>query len=212
MASNGSLEHYAREIECLWSQFLSGPVVLSPGDWRWISAWHRRGIPLALIAECLEEASARRRRARGSTRPRGLSYVAAAVDEAWEVIVDGRTEPAPRSASMPPVDPLSAWRRRMEQEPASSRLRSLLARLIDAMEAGADAAGVDTDLSRGVAGSVAPELREETEREARAALGTYRSRLTAEQFENALRQAVAQRLRRLLRLPRLVPDPVGPLE
>ena len=46
--------HYAREIEKHWTALLERPVVLGERDWRLISDWHAREIPLGLILEAME--------------------------------------------------------------------------------------------------------------------------------------------------------------
>jgi len=200
---SGSLEHYAREVELLWSEFVERPVVLSPGDWRWITEWHRRGIPLELIVECIEEAAERRRRGSGARRPRGLSYLARALDEAWSVVVEGRTQPAVASAARAAAAALAAWRWRTAQEPAGSALRSLLERLIAELDAGLHPDRVDSALSRGLVEAVSPEIRHAAEREASDHLRSFRSRMRERQFDIAFDRAVVQRLRRRLQLPRL---------
>ena len=78
-------ELYARELERALSRIRERPVVLSPRDWEMVLDWHAREIPLGVILETLEEAGARARK-RGSAGPRSLSYLASAVEEAWNLI------------------------------------------------------------------------------------------------------------------------------
>ena len=191
-------------------EFLGRPAVLSPRDWRWITEWHERGIPLELIVECLDAAEERRRAGRGATRPRGLSYLAAAVDESWSVILDGRvsqgTPEVSQEAREVPRDshePLEAWRRRLEREPPGSPLRTLLAALLADLESGTDAERVDEALERALHESVPSALREAAEAEARSWLESHRSGMSEGEFENAVQRAAIIRLRRRLQLPRL---------
>jgi len=188
-------------------EFLGRPAVLSPSDWRWISEWHERGIPLELIVECLDAAEERRRTGRGAKRPRGLSYLAAAVDESWSVIIEGQASQVAvtRESSQESREPLEAWRRRLEQEPPGSPLQTLLAVLLADLEAGTDAERVDEALEIGLHESVPPALREAAKAEARSWLEPHRSSMSSEEFENAVQRAAIVRLRRRLKLPRLAP-------
>jgi len=201
--SDRSLHRYAQAIERRWTEFVGPPAVLSPSDWCWISEWHGRGIPLDLIVECLDAAEERRRAGRGAKRPRGLSYLAAAVDESWSVILDGRASPAAGEAPQEAREPREAWRRRLDEEPAGSQLSALLARLLVDLDAGAEAQRVDEALERGLRESAPPSLRETAESEARNWLEAHRSRLSEQEFEQAVQRAATVRLRRRLRLPRL---------
>jgi len=204
--SDRSLNHYAQAIERRWTEFVGPPAVLSPSDWRWISEWHGRGIPLEVIVECLDAAEERRRAGHGAKkRPRGLSYLAAAVDESWSVILDGRTSPAAREAAHEIREPREAWRRRLDGESAGSPLQVLLARLLSELDAGADPEGIDEALERALNQSVPSPLRETAESEARSWLEAHRSRMSESEFEQAVRRAVTVRLRRRLQLPRLIP-------
>ena len=198
-----SLRRYALAIERRWMEFLGRPAVLSPSDWRWISEWHERGIPLELIVDCLDAAEERRRAGRGAKRPRGLSYLAAAVDESWSVILDGRVSQEVREVSGASREPPEAWRRRLEQEPSGSPLQALLAVLLADLEAGTDAERVDEALESSLHESVPPALREAAEAEARSWLESHRSSMSPEEFENAVQRAAVVRLRRRLQLPRL---------
>jgi len=203
--SDRSLNRYAQAIERRWTQFVGPPAVLSPSDWRWISEWHGRGIPLDLIVECVDAAEERRQAGRGAKRPRGLSYLAAAVDESWAVILEGRTSPASREAPQEVRAPREAWRRRLDGESADSPLQALLARVLADLDAGADPERVDEALDLALHESVPAPLWEAADSEARSWLEAHRSRMSEPEFEQAVRRAVTVRLRRRLQLPRLIP-------
>jgi len=202
--SDGSLARYARAIERRWTDFVGRPAVLSPSDWRWISEWHERGIPVQLIIECLDAAEERRRAGRGAKSPRGLSYLATAVDESWSVILDGRAEPAPDEGAREAREPFDAWRRRFDGEASGSPLKPLLARLLAELEAGADPEQIDEALERELGAAVPQGLREAAESEARSWLETHRAGMSEQEFDRAVDRAVILRLRRRLQLPKLV--------
>lgn len=203
--NDGSLARYARAIERRWTEFLGRPAVLSPSDWRWISEWHDRGISLQLILECLEAAEERRRDGHGAKNPRGLSYLAAAVNESWSVILEGRTQVAADVRSPGSHEPLENWRRRFDEEPAGSALKVLLESLLADLDAGAWPEDVDQRLERRLRKVVPAALREAAESEARTWLECHRSKMTEKEFDNAFRRAVTVRLRRRLQLPLLAP-------
>jgi hypothetical protein len=201
-----SLARYARAIERRWSEFLGGPTVLSPGDWRWITEWYERGIPLALVFDCLEEAAERRRAGRGARRPRGLSYLAPAVRESWSAVLEGQVEEPERQAGAAGPAPREAWRRRIGEEPPGSRLRTLLEGLLAKLQSAVDPAAVEDELERELPGAIPESVRVAAEREARDWLEGHRSRLGEAGFEAAVSRALLLRLRRRLHLPRLTDD------
>lgn len=202
--NDGSLARYARAIERRWTEFVGRPAVLSPSDWRWISEWHERGIALQLILECFDAAEERRRAGQGAKNPRGLSYLAAAVNESWSVILEGRTQEAAEVSSTGLHEPLENWRRRFDEEPTGSALKVLLESLLAELDAGAPREDVEEKLERRLHDVVPTALREAAESEARLWLAGHRSGMTEKEFENALRRAVTVRLRRRLQLPLLV--------
>ena len=207
--SDRSLTRYVRAIERRWMEFVERPGFLSSSDYDRITQWHERGIPVELILECLDAADERRRAGRGAKRPRGLSYLAGAVDESWSVILEGRVsqpvQEVAQDASPDSREPLEAWRRRAGEEPGASPLKALLDRLLADLEAGADAEQIDEALDVALSPAVPPELREAAEAEARSWLEGHRSKLSAQDFEKAVRRAATVRLRRRLQLPRLAP-------
>ena len=80
---------YARAVERMWSSLLERPAVLSPRDWALVRDWHVRGVPLQVIREAIDELAEACQKGR-RRRPRGLAYVAAAVEEGCAAIREGR--------------------------------------------------------------------------------------------------------------------------
>jgi len=190
---------YAREIERQWSRMLERPVVLSPKDWALISDWHARSIPLPLIVESIRHsAESPGRRA----APRNLAYIAAAVEEAWQVVLDGRRASALPTPA-PLRDPVEAWRRRLDAEGAGSALHGLLSELLDAHENGEAAETIDRRLDERLQTSVAADLLDATRHQVDAELAPFADRIDDETLERTRRAAIADRLRRALDLPLL---------
>jgi len=200
-AGSSRPDAYAREIEREWSRMLERPVVLSPKDWVLISDWHARSIPLSLILESMRHTMDRPGR-RGSP-PRNLAFVAAAVEEAWRVVLDGRrAAPAPQSPP-PLVDPVEAWRNRRDAEPAGSALRDLLSRLLAAFEEGEAADAVDRSLEECLDTAVSDELMDATRAQIDAELAPFADRMDSTTLDRTRRSAIVDRLRRALDLPLL---------
>jgi hypothetical protein len=194
---------YARAIEARLAERLEQPLVLSPRDWSRISDWHERGIPLALVLESIDAAFEPKRRTRRS-RPPGLAYVAALVDESWRVVVDGRRAPAERPAPPVRAEPLAVWRRRLRESPRGSELSRMLERLIGAVEQGTPPAEVDAELDRALGDAAPPELARAATRAAERDVARLSGRLSAETIERARGASRVRWLRRRLALPHLV--------
>lgn len=200
---------YARAVERRWARLCDRAVILSERDWALLEDWHRRGIPLQIIHEAMDAAEARRGKARRPARPpRGLAYVAPAVEEAWRTVLDGRIAEgsAPRAAGVLPPRGAEAWRRRLEAEEEDSPLRRLLAALLQALDSGAAADGIDARLDREIAGAAPDPLRRRAEDEVGRELEPYAGRMKGEMLEATHRRAVARRLREWLGLPGLELD------
>lgn len=196
---------YAREIERRWSRMLERPVVLSPKDWALISDWHARSIPLSLIVESMRHsAESPGRRA----APRNLAYIAAAVEEAWEVVLDGRRASLP-PAPAPLRDPVEAWRRRLDAEDVGSALHELLFELLTAYENGEAAETIDRRLDERLRTSVDADLLRATLDQVDTELAPFAERFDDATLERTRRAAVVDRLRRALDLPFLDPSRRG---
>jgi len=196
---------YARTVERRWVRLCERAVILSERDWALIEDWHRRGIPLQIVVEAIDAAEERRRRGRGGARPpRGLAYIAPAVEEAWRAVVEGRaTAGGAAGDGGPAAAGAAAWRERLDAEPAGSPLRGLLAALLDALDSGEPAREIDARLDREVASAAPEALRREVEEEVAHELETYRGRMRRDTLATTRRCAVVHRLRVRLGLPRL---------
>ena len=191
---------YAREIERQWSRLLDRPVVLSPKDWSLISDWHARSIPLSVILDAMQHLN---ENPRGRSAPRSLAYLVPAVEETWQVVLDGRRA-APAAARRPEApDPVQCWRRCLAGLERSSALHGLLAGLLAQFEAGRDGEALDDALDARIAGDAPRDLLARVRGEVEGELAPFEDRLDPGTRERTLNAAVALRLRRLLGLPRL---------
>jgi hypothetical protein len=200
---------YARAVERRWARLCDRAVILSERDWALIEDWHRRGIPVQIIQEAMDAAEARRGKSRRAPRPpRGLAYVAPAVEEAWRTVLDGRIAKGgtPLPAGEPPPGGVQAWRRRLETEPGDSPLHRLLAALLEALDSGEAADAIDARLEREIVGAAPGPLRQRAEDEVGRELEPYVGRMTDDTLEATRRRAVARRLREWLALPGLQRD------
>ena len=207
-ARKGISGSYARAVERLWSDLCGRAVILSPRDWDIVKEWYERGIPLQIIEEAIEAAAERRSKGRQTAPPRGLAYIAPAVEEGWLALLEGGIGGVEEEGSPVPEErknPLSGWRDLLVRETEGSALCSLLAGLLDGFEQGEDRAELDRRLDEGLPGAVPAELLREIDRELQRELEPYRERMTPEVHETTLRRARAIRLRLRLGLERLSP-------
>jgi hypothetical protein len=195
-----NLTGYARAIERLWSRRQERAVVLSPREWKLVGDWYDRGIPLRLVEEAIE--TSRIRRPRG-----GLGHVAAAVEEAWEVIVQGRLGEVKAGCRRPAAEEaeerLSAWHRRRESSAAGSPLRRLLDDLLERQAGGAEPAELDRRVDAALPEAAPREWRRRARDEVERALEPYRETMRPDVLETTRCRATLERLRQLLGLPRL---------
>jgi hypothetical protein len=196
----GHPARYARAIERSWSALLEQPVVLSRRDWALIEGWYARRIPLEIVEEALVAANERDRERR---RPRRLAEVARSVDEAWEVVLDGRRGVDPVTEGPPATPPVSLWRERFATEPTGSPLGQLLGALLGRLDSGASAKELDDTLDERLLEAVTSGVREKVESDVEREIEPYRSRMPADRWEATRRRACVERLRRRLQLPRL---------
>jgi hypothetical protein len=197
---------YARRVEGSWSRLCGRAAILSERDWALLESWYRRGIPLQIVQEAIDEAVARRARGRSAARPpRGLSYIAPAVEEAWRAVLEGRSAEREAAHSVDRALPAgaAAWRRRRDEESEKTALGRLLAVLIKELEAGDPAERVEARLDREIAAVVPDELRHRAEREVERDLAAYVARLQPATLEDTRRRAVTRRLREWLGLANL---------
>ena len=190
---------YARAIERRWSGLLERPVVLSPRDWALISDWYDRSIPLALVEEAIQSAAPRVRR--GAAKPRGLSYVAPAVEEGWAAVVQGRVvEPAAPEGGAAAEGGREAWERCLREHAAGEPLAVLLGELLSLLDAGEVPGEVDARLDRELVRAVPPALAEEVAAAVEQQIAPFRGRMSGEVLEATRRRACVKGLRRRLGL------------
>lgn len=75
---------YFQAIEATFIGLRGAAVLLSPADWQTARAWHRDGIPLALVQETLRTLFARRREQGKADQIQTLRYCSSAVKRAWK--------------------------------------------------------------------------------------------------------------------------------
>jgi len=198
---------YARAIERRWTEALGRPVVLSPRDWERISDWHARAIPLALVLESIDrlrEADGRRR-----GEPRGLAWLAPAVEEAWTAVVEGR-RPRPEAENAPGTAvAVASWRRARGGAGVGTPLGVLLDALLAAHAAGEPPDALDRRLDRALPDAAPDDARAAVETDVDRRLAPYRHRMEPAVFERTRRQALAEGLRAYLGLSRLARPGAG---
>jgi hypothetical protein len=191
---------YARALEQALGEIRERPVVLSPRDWMLVVAWHEREIPLAVILEVLG-ASARK-----GGGPRSLAYIAAAVDEAWNLILDGRAGSVVSGAPTggPTVSSVrKEWDDAATAAGEASALFCLLHDLLARLDRGEPAVDLDRELDAAIASVRPPDEVARIESEVDDELMPFRGRLPPHRLAETRARAVAARLRTALRIPRL---------
>jgi hypothetical protein len=194
----GDERRYVRSVEDAWARLRARPTVLSPRDFEIVDGWRRRGIPVGVVLEVLDH-QAKRRTSGGR---RSLAFLATAVEEAWSAVSGGRSATAaPATSAGPGVG--DAWRAAAVRAAAGTPLHSLLVELQSEAEAGTAAAELDRRLDEALPGVVPPEILARAERETAAALASFRSRMSEDEFARTSSRARADRLRAALSLPRI---------
>lgn len=216
MSATASEEHaYFQAIEAVFVRLRGTPFLLSPADWRLAGAWHREGIPLAVVEEALEEVFTRRAERGEVGKVQSLRYCAAAVEEAWRRHVELQSGGAPAGgASVVVAERLAALARALPAEEAvtASRVRALEG---EAEEVERQLAALDRELLLAAEKRLPPATREALEARVEQALAALRDRLPRPQLE-AYRPRLREReLRRRAGLPLLslfAPEAMGPPE
>ena len=206
------LEAYAQAVEQAWSTLTGRPAVLSPRDWRWLTEWYGKGIPIAIIHQAMRRAA--QRRATSGQMPRGLSWIAPAIDEEWRSVIAGKAEAtrphrgqvgSAGSAGLTRQEAIDAWRACRLTVGPGSPLGEALDDVLSGWAQGADPETVDAALDRHLPDAVPPALRAEVEVAVARDLAIYRGRMPAGALETTANRALVDRLRRRLNLPRLSP-------
>jgi hypothetical protein len=193
---------YARSVQEALERWCGGPTVLSPRDWALVDRWFRRGIPLALVLECLEDDARRPRRSR---RPAGsrLAHLAARIEEAGSVVAAGLRAPLAVAAGPSTEGARDAWRAARDRASPASALRALLNRLLAGMERGTENAALDAELEAGLLDAVGPERVQAVGLAVDLDLAPFSGAWSEDTLERTRRSAIVERLRREIGLPRL---------
>jgi hypothetical protein len=88
---------YFQHLERVFIALRGAPLLLAPADWQVARAWHRDGIPLALVEETLREVFERLLAAGKKERFKSLRYMKPAVTRAW------RKQQEHQAAATPPL-------------------------------------------------------------------------------------------------------------
>jgi hypothetical protein len=194
-----AVDAYGRAVVEIWLRLTGRAQILSPRDWSVVTAWHARGVPLALVRETFESEVDRLQRARGP------AALAALIDEAWTTVLRGRLSASGPGAAGGPTAAavLAAWRERRQAEPAGSLLGRLLDEVLARSERSHDPEQLDRTLDGALlelAGSAQiARIAADVERN----LADYRGRMTAATYATTRDRALRERLRRAFGLPRL---------
>lgn len=206
---DGSAEEvdYVRAVEERFRQLRERPLILSPGDLARVVAWFRRGVPLFLVLDTLEEVFRQAAERRPARTPRSLAYVEPAVEQAerdWREALVGR-----RSDPSTPVESgaLSARAREaLSRSEAPSELverigRQLAGRVSSTIPV-EEVAALQRELIEACAATLSLAERQELDRETERLLGPY-----AGGMDHAVRERTRVALRdRLLRRRFRLPD------
>jgi hypothetical protein len=199
---------FVRAVEERFRALRERPLILSPEDLSRVVAWHRRGLPLFLVIDTLEEVFREAAARRPPRRPRSLAYCEPAIEEAergWREAIVGR-----RGAPAAAVDAASLARRAKPTLDASAAPPELVGHVLAQLERDAGGplpaertAALQRELVDGCAATLEPAERQELEEEVERLVAPYAAGMPAgvrERTRVALRDRL---LRRRFRLPDL---------
>jgi hypothetical protein len=217
-------EVYTRAIEERFRARRGSPLTLSPADYDVVDRWWRRGVPLWLITETIDELVGRKEGAGDSGRVRRLSYCKETVDLRFESLRKGQVAPAagPGPGTTGGDDLLRVAAERLgaaarnahaggfpeAAEVLESAARVLLPE-IGAPSCDADSArlrlhSLDETLVEALREATAGEELAALREEAESSLAEHRSRMTPPAFEATVNRLVGRRLREIYGVPDLV--------
>jgi len=199
---------YVRAVEERFRALRERPLILSPEDLARVVAWHRRGLPLFLVLDTLEEVFREASARRPPRRPRSLAYCESAIEEAerdWREALVGRRD-APAAA----IDAGTLALRAKPTLTASGAPTLLVAHVLAQLErdpgGGLPAervAALQRELVDGCAAMLTAVERQELEEQVERLVAPYAGGMAAEVRERT-RVALRDRLlRRRFRLPDL---------
>jgi len=216
MSRTASEDHaFFEAIEAVFVRLRGTPFLLSPADWRLASAWHREGIPLAVVEAALEEVFTRRAERGDVGKVQSLRYCATAVEDAWSRHLQLQGGGAPEGAvALVVAERLAALARALPAAEAGmgSRIRALAG---DAEEVERRLAALDREVLRSAEERLSPASRAELDARGEEALAALAERLPAPELE-AYRPRLREReLRRRAGLPLLslfAPEAMRPVD
>ena len=165
--------------------------------------WHAREIPLQVVFEAIDAAFEKGGRRRSKSPPRSLAFVAPAVEECWQVILEGRSvgeHPGPADDAR---DAIAAWRARLSIEGGDSALGRLLSSLLDHLAQGAGLEELEQRLEEELPQVVSRERLVSAGERVDGTLHPFRQRLDAVTMARTREHAIVADLRRTMGLPRL---------
>jgi len=205
--SNEEVE-FVRAVEERFRALRERPLILSPEDLARVVAWHRRGLPLFLVIDTLEDVFREAAERRPPRRPRSLAYCEPAIEEAerdWREALVGR-----RDAPAVAVDATVLAGRARPTLDASAAPPELVAHVLAQLEGDAGGglpveriAALQRELVDGCAATLAPAERKDLEEEVERLVAPYARGMPVDVRERT-RVALRDRLlRRRFRLPDL---------
>jgi hypothetical protein len=192
---------YFQTIERTFLGLRKKAALLTAADWQEAQAWHRQGVPVALIQDVMEKLFERQRARKGRTIS-GLRYFRAAVEAAWEEMLalraGGRAEEAQPlpvavrlenlSSSLPAALPDRArW---------VAALASILSTGGQADEAESALRALDAELLRTLRSGLTARERQALTAQVEQALSRLRGRLAEDELAIASERLGDQLLRR----------------
>jgi hypothetical protein len=199
---------FVRAVEERFRALRERPLILSPEDLARVVAWHRRGLPLFLVIDTLEEVFREAVERRPPRRPRSLAYCEPAIEEAeraWREALVGR-----RDAPIAEVDGGTLAARARPTLAASAAPREVAEHVLAQLERDAGTglpaervAALQRELVDGCTATLTATERHELEAEVERLVAPYAGGMPAEVRERT-RVALRDRLlRRRFRLPDL---------
>lgn len=217
---------YFRAIEEVFIALRGAPLLLSPKDWQTARDWHRRGIPLELVTRALEELFEKRREEGKESKVSSLRYCAPAVEAAWKEVRElsaaeaGRTgrgrggalaadaeRPTPGARlealasalpeDLPGRDELVGKIRELAPEEGTEADPGAERRIEEAL------AALEREAVEELTAALSDDRRAELEASIDRSLQALSDRLPRDEAERARRRLLAQKVRRLHRLPTL---------
>ncbi len=204
-------------VEERFRQLRGRPLLLSPADFERARSWYRRGIPLWLVLDTLEELFRRAAATDPPRRPRSLAYCEPAVLERFEEWKRRRVAPRQEEGDLPGaggtmgvVDrALEAIGESRAPAAAAGEARRRLLALREELERGAPVdlptalREIGEDLAEGCLATLPAREIASLEEAVQLELSPWTSQMSPEVLEQASRAALLRRVRERFALPDL---------